>query len=74
MESGMEEGEMLGLVSMLFTDPLKPKLSQALIYYHFVYSSFPQTSSIKIFEVCSETVQWKLCNLCLNSQYSISMY
>lgn len=51
MESGMEEGEMLGLVSMLFTDPLKPKLSQALIYYHFVYSSFPQTSSIKIFEV-----------------------
>jgi len=32
MESGMEEGEMLGLVSMLFTDPLKPKLSQALIY------------------------------------------
>lgn len=73
-ESDMKDGEMLGLVSMLFTDSLKPKLSQALIYYHFTYSSFSLTSSSKIFEVCSDTVQWKLCNLCLNSQYSINMY
>ena len=60
----MEEGEILGLVSMVFTALLNPKTFKALIYYHFMYPSFPLTSSSKIFEVCGHIVQWKPCNLC----------
>lgn len=55
-KSGMGEGEMIGLVSMLSAAPLNPKIFQALIYYCFMYPSFPLTSGSKIFEVCSHTV------------------
>lgn len=56
-ERNMEEGEILSPVSMLFTAPLNLKTFQALIYCHFMYPSFPLTSSSKIFEVSGCTVQ-----------------
>lgn len=55
-KSDMGKGEMLGLVSMLSTALLNPKILQALKDYRFMYPSFPLTSSSKIFEVCSRTV------------------
>lgn len=53
----MEEREILGPVCMLFTAPLNLKTFQALIYCHFMYPSFPLTSSSKVFEISGCTAQ-----------------
>lgn len=56
-ERNMEEEEILGPVSMLFTAPLNLKSFPALIYCHFMYPSLPLTSSSKVFEVSGCTAQ-----------------
>lgn len=69
----MEEGEILGPVSMLFTAPLNLKTFQGLIYCHFMYPSFPLTSSSKSLRFLVAQFSRSHTIHAFVSQYSISM-